>query len=43
MSGFEVNFDGLVDPTHHYTGLSVDNEASQNNHDGLSNPKKAAL
>ncbi len=43
MSGFEANFDGLVGPTHHYAGLSVGNEASQNNRDGLSNPKKAAL
>lgn len=43
MSGFEANFDGLVGPTHHYAGLSVGNEASQNNRDGVSNPKKAAL
>ena len=43
MSGFEANFDGLVGPTHHYAGLSVGNEASQNNRDGLSNPKKAEL
>lgn len=41
MSGFEANFDGLVGPTHHYAGLSVGNEASQNNRDGLSNPKAA--
>lgn len=40
MSGFEANFDGLVGPTHHYAGLSVGNEASQNNRDGLSNPKR---
>jgi succinylarginine dihydrolase len=43
MSGFEANFDGLVGPTHHYAGMSVGNEASQNNRDGVSNPKKAAL
>jgi succinylarginine dihydrolase len=43
MSGFEANFDGLVGPTHHYAGLSVGNEASQNNRDGESNPKEAAL
>lgn len=43
MSGFEVNFDGLVGPTHHYAGLSTGNEASQLNRDGLSNPRKAAL
>ena len=28
MSGYEVNFDGLVEPTHHYAGLSFGNEAS---------------
>ena len=43
MSGFEANFDGLVGPTHHYAGLSIGNEASQLNRDGLSNPRKAAL
>ncbi|WP_380180556.1 N-succinylarginine dihydrolase [Kalamiella sp. sgz302252] len=43
MSGYEANFDGLVGPTHHYAGLSVGNEASQHNRDGLSNPRKAAL
>ncbi|RTY58257.1 N-succinylarginine dihydrolase [Pantoea sp. YU22] len=43
MSGFEANFDGLVGPTHHYAGLSVGNEASLHNRDGLSNPRKAAL
>lgn len=43
MSGYEANFDGLVGPTHHYAGLSVGNEASLHNRDGLSNPRKAAL
>lgn len=43
MAGFEANFDGLVGPTHHYAGLSVGNEASLHNRDGLSNPRKAAL
>ena len=28
MSGYEINFDGLVGPTHHYAGLSFGNEAS---------------
>ncbi len=28
MKGYEVNFDGLVGPTHHYAGLSFGNEAS---------------
>lgn len=43
MSGFEVNFDGIVGPTHHYAGLSIGNEASLYNRAKLSNPKKAAL
>ncbi|MEX7508679.1 N-succinylarginine dihydrolase, partial [Acinetobacter baumannii] len=25
MKGYEVNFDGLVGPTHHYAGLSFGN------------------
>ena len=28
MSGYEINFDGLVGPTHHYAGLSFGNVAS---------------
>ncbi|WP_041070275.1 N-succinylarginine dihydrolase [Candidatus Ishikawella capsulata] len=43
MSNIEVNFDGLVGPTHHYAGLSIDNNASFNNRYKLSNPRKAAL
>ncbi len=39
----EINFDGLVGPTHHYGGLSGDNLASDSNRDATSNPKKAAL
>lgn len=42
MSGYEVNFDGLVGPTHHYAGLSFGNEASTKNQNHLSNPKLAA-
>lgn len=43
MSGFEVNFDGLVGPTHNYAGLSFGNVASAA-HEGLvSSPRKAAL
>jgi succinylarginine dihydrolase len=39
----EVNFDGLVGPTHHYGGLGVGNLASME-HEGLSsNPQAAAL
>lgn len=40
---FEVNFDGLVGPTHNYSGLSHGNLPSVANRSSLSNPKKAAL
>lgn len=39
----EVNFDGLVGPTHNYGGLSFGNIASQKNKNILSAPRKAAL
>lgn len=39
---YEINFDGLVGPTHHYAGLSFGNEASTKNQNNLSNPKLAA-
>ncbi|OTG88055.1 N-succinylarginine dihydrolase [Acinetobacter sp. ANC 4558] len=42
MSGYEVNFDGLVGPTHHYAGLSFGNEASTKNKQAPANPKLAA-
>jgi len=42
MSGYEVNFDGLVGLTHHYAGLSFGNQASTLNQKNLSNPKLAA-
>lgn len=40
---FEVNFDGLVGPTHFYGGLSLGNQASMLNAGEASNPKAAAL
>lgn len=40
---FEVNFDGLVGPTHNYSGLSYGNVASMQNQESVSNPKEAAL
>jgi len=40
---FEVNFDGLVGPTHHYAGLGQGNVASQKNRALPSNPRLAAL
>jgi len=42
MSGFEINFDGLVGPTHHYAGLSFGNVASTKNRNNTSNPRLAA-
>ncbi|WP_040262266.1 N-succinylarginine dihydrolase [Pseudomonas massiliensis] len=42
MKAFEVNFDGLVGPTHNYGGLSYGNVASQSNSQAQSNPKEAA-
>ncbi|MBF9000311.1 N-succinylarginine dihydrolase [Vibrio nitrifigilis] len=43
MSAYEVNFDGLVGPTHNYAGLSFGNVASTNNKNVVANPKLAAL
>jgi succinylarginine dihydrolase len=40
---FEVNFDGLVGPTHNYAGLSHGNIHSVSNKDKPSNPREAAL
>jgi len=43
-NGFqEVNFDGLIGPTHNYSGLSAGNIASLSNAGGTSKPKAAAL
>jgi succinylarginine dihydrolase len=42
MQHFEVNFDGLVGPTHNYAGLSFGNVASLNNANASSSPKQAA-
>jgi succinylarginine dihydrolase len=40
---FEVNFDGLVGPTHNYAGLSYGNIASMEHGLTVSNPKAAVL
>jgi len=40
---FEVNFDGLVGPTHNYAGLAHGNIHSVNNKSKPSNPRRAAL
>ena len=43
MSAREVNFDGLVGPTHTYAGLSLGNVASMGSRSEPSNPCAAAL
>lgn len=43
MKTFEVNFDGLVGPSHNYAGLSFGNRASKNHGGKKSSPKQAAL
>jgi succinylarginine dihydrolase len=42
LTAHEVNFDGLVGPTHNYSGLAVGNLASQRSIHAVSNPKAAA-
>ena len=39
----EINFDGLIGPTHNYAGLSQGNLASQKYFNQTSNPQAAAL
>lgn len=44
MSGIlEINFDGIVGPTHNYAGLSLGNLASKKNAGQTSHPRAAAL
>ncbi len=43
MSAVEVNFDGLVGPTHNYGGLAHGNLAAAANEGQVSNPREAAL
>lgn len=40
---YEVNFDGLVGPTHNYSGLSYGNVASMQSQSSASNPREAAM
>lgn len=42
-SVYEVNFDGLIGPTHHFGGLALGNIASMTNKGRVSNPRSAAL
>jgi succinylarginine dihydrolase len=43
MSTIEINFDGLVGPTHNYAGLAFGNLASANNLGAVAHPRAAAL
>ncbi len=43
MTVREINFDGLIGPTHNYAGLSLGNFASASNAGGVSRPRAAAL
>ena len=43
MRWHEVNFDGLVGPTHNYAGLSFGNLASVSHQGAVSRPREAAL
>jgi succinylarginine dihydrolase len=43
MSLTEINFDGIVGPSHNYAGLSLGNLASAKNAGGPSHPRAAAL
>jgi succinylarginine dihydrolase len=43
MAAREINFDGIVGPTHNYAGLSYGNVASMKSRASLSSPKRAAL
>jgi succinylarginine dihydrolase len=40
---YEINLDGLVGPTHNYSGLAYGNTASLENQEKESNPREAAL
>lgn len=43
MSLVEINFDGIIGPSHNYAGLSLGNLASQRNAGDVSQPRAAAL
>ena len=43
MSLKEINFDGIIGPSHNYSGLSLGNLASSSNKGKVSHPKAAAL
>src|SRR5881397_3085747 len=43
MALIEINFDGIVGPTHNYAGLSFGNVASMRHAGQVSQPRRAAL
>ena len=43
MTLTEINFDGIIGPSHNYAGLSLGNLASAKNAGGVSHPRAAAL
>src|SRR5437764_2705858 len=43
MTACEINFDGIVGPSHNYAGLSLGNLASTRNAGEVSRPRAAAL
>ncbi len=43
MAVVEINFDGIIGPSHNYAGLSLGNLASAKNAGGTSHPRAAAL
>lgn len=43
MNWREVNFDGIVGPTHNYAGLSYGNVASTKNQGNVANPREGVL
>ncbi len=43
MTLVEINFDGIIGPSHNYAGLSVGNIASSSNAGAVSQPRAAAL
>ncbi|HEX8258041.1 MAG TPA: N-succinylarginine dihydrolase [Allosphingosinicella sp.] len=43
MSLREINFDGIIGPSHNYSGLSLGNLASSSNKGNVSHPRAAAL
>jgi len=43
MTSLEINFDGLIGPTHNYAGLSFGNVASTSNAQAVARPREAAL